>query len=75
MLIQKFKIIKLGNALVVTIPALWRRSNGIDRGDLVEIELKENELIVRPIPQTGRAIQNPDFAAGLDTAGERRIDK
>ena len=73
MLIQKLKAIKLGNALVVTIPALWRRSNGIDRGDLVEIELKENELIVRPIPQTCRAIQNPGDATGHIADGEGAV--
>ncbi|MDG7047286.1 MAG: AbrB/MazE/SpoVT family DNA-binding domain-containing protein [Nitrososphaerota archaeon] len=75
MLSKRFRVMRLGRGnAVITLPALWRASNGIDPGDLVEIEFKEHELIVRPIPQTGRAylysmskrVQNGDAALPAD---------
>jgi AbrB family looped-hinge helix DNA binding protein len=55
MLTQKFRAIKLGNSLIITIPALWRRSNDIKAGDFIEIELREHELIIRPALQGDNA--------------------
>ncbi|MDG7037452.1 MAG: AbrB/MazE/SpoVT family DNA-binding domain-containing protein [Nitrososphaerota archaeon] len=80
MLSKRFRVMRLGRGnAVITLPALWRASNGINPGDLVEIEFREHELIIRPAQQgaganlygMGRQVQNPDFAAGLDTAGEK----
>lgn len=79
MLTQKFRAIKLGKSLVITIPTLWRRSNDIKAGDFIEIELREHELVIKPVQQSDDAylysmnkhVQNPGPAAGLDTAGEK----
>lgn len=57
MFVAKKRVFQIASSLVITLPPIWLRKNGVKKGDYVQIVIRERDLKIIPLKQqtgTGR---------------------
>jgi antitoxin MazE len=70
---MKIKVVKIGNSRGVRIPKILLRQTGID--EEVNLEVKNNQIILKPIYRPARFGWNADFAKMAEAGDDKLIDK
>ena len=70
---MKIKIVKIGNSKGIRIPKVLLRQTGID--EEVNLEVKNNQLILKPIDRHARFGWSVAFAKMSEQGDDRLLDK
>ena len=70
---MKVKIVKIGNSKGIRIPKVYLRETGID--EEVNLEVKDNQIILEPIKNKPRSGWHAAFAKMSENRDDRLIDK
>lgn len=47
------KLVTHGGCTVVALPPDWLRGNGVNPGDVVELDYDQGKVVIRPVPREG----------------------
>ncbi len=70
---MKVKIVKIGNSKGIRIPKVLLRQTGID--DEVNLEVKDDQIILRPLKESIRKGWDNSFRKMADEGDDKLIDE
>jgi antitoxin MazE len=70
---MKVKVVKIGNSKGIRIPKVLLRQTGID--EEVNLEVKENQIILEPIKHPVRSGWNSAFAKIAEIGDDKLLDE